>query len=236
MKQKDVRRECELKYRIQDEVEKIRLIEKLKNLGFKFNSNNLESDYTPDVDGFLCRENGMMLRFRVIEGTKNDVLITFKIKRKEEKFQDNYEIETLISNFDINKFNIINNKLYTKTQQTIPISVIELKTIKDIRKCLAENGFTEHRMFSQKKRMEYISEKGEKITIDEFPKGIGTFLEIETETPEELLETAKMLGLDQENLEKRNYGEIIKEKQKELPEEERRTCIFDEIKKVSQER
>ena len=228
MEQSEGKRECELKYKVQDTVEKIRLIEKLKSLGFKFNSNNLESDYTPDVEGFLCRENGMMLRFRVIEGTQNDVLITLKIKGKGKEFQDNYEIETLLSDFDINKFNAINNKLSEKAHQTIPFGITSLKTIKDIREYLAQNVFSQHRMFSQKRRMEYMKEEGPKITIDEFPRGIGTFLEIETETPEELFETVQILGLNQKNFEKRNYGEIIKEKQKGLPEEERRTCIFDE--------
>ena len=35
-----------------------------------------------------------------------------------------------------------------------------------------------------------------------------------------------ILKLNKENLEKRNYGEIIKEKQKDLPEEKHRTCVF----------
>lgn len=146
------------------------------------------------------------------------------------------EIETLLSDFDINKFDAINNKLYEKTHQTIPVDVTKLETIKDIREYLAENGFSQHRMFSQKRRTEYLRGEGQKITIDEFPKGIGTFLEIETNTPEELFKTVQMLGLDKENFEKRNYGEIIKEKQKELSEEERRTCIFDEPKEVEKER
>ena len=178
----------------------------------------------------------MMLRFRVIEGTQNDVLITLKIKGKGKEFQDNYEIETLLSDFDINKFNAINNKLSEKAHQTIPFGITSLKTIKDIREYLAQNGFSQHRMFSQKRRMEYMKEEGPKITIDEFPRGIGTFLEIETETPEELFETVQILGLEQKNFEKRNYGEIIKEKQKGLPEEERRTCIFDEQNECEHER
>lgn len=213
METSEGKRECELKYKIESKLEKIRLIEKIKNLGFKFRSDNLESDYTPDVEGFLCRENGMMLRFRVLEGTQNDVLITLKIKGKGKDFQDNYEIETLFSEFDTEKFNQINDKLFEATKFRIPPQIRDLKSIK-----------------------EYVDNDGKKITIDEFPGDIGQFLEIETAIPEELYEVVQMLGLDMDNLEKRNYGEIIKEKQKKLPEQERRTCIFNIVEKNEKEK
>lgn len=106
MKKIKGKRECELKYPINTDEEEI-LLQKLKDLGFEFQSENLESDYTPDVQGFLCRENGLMLRFRVLEGDTNDVLVTLKIKQNGKIFQDNYEIEYSFKNFDIEQFNLI---------------------------------------------------------------------------------------------------------------------------------
>lgn len=226
MGQVEGKRECELKYRIQNKLEEIRIIEKVKNLGFQYKSSNLESDYTPDVEGFLCKKKGLMLRFRILEGTQNDVLLTLKIKGDGKDFQDNYEIETLFSEFDMDKFNQINDKLYEATQHRIPIDIRTLKNIDEIKQYLIENSFSQHRMFSQKKRTEYVNEQEEKITLDEFPSNIGKFLEVETATPEELFRIIKMLELNRENFEKRNYGEIIKERQKDLSEQERRTCIF----------
>lgn len=220
------KRECEVKYKLQSLLEEIKFIEKMENLGFEFNSNNLESDYTPDVKGFLCKKNGIMLRFRVLEGTDNDVLLTLKIKGMGNEFQDNYEIETLFSNFDETKFHQINEKLYNATKCKLSPDVKELKDIDSIIKYLKENSFTEHRMFTQKKRKEYIDGNRRKITIDEFPRNIGKYLEIETESPEELFKVVQSLGLKKEQVETKNYGEIIKEKQNTLPEEQRRTCIF----------
>ena len=227
MEQKQGKRECEMKYRINNKEEEKFFIEKIEKIGFKFKCENLESDYSPDVPNFLCRENGLMLRFRVLEGNTNDVLITLKIKGVGEKFQDNYEIETSFKKFDIEKFNDINDILFEATKCKIPIEIRNFNNINSIRKYLSNNSFSEHRMFTQKKRREYIDKEGKKITLDEFPKDIGKFLEIETVTPEELFEIIKIIGLSEQNLEKRNYGEIIKEKQRDLPENERRTCIFD---------
>lgn len=226
MKEVEGKRECEVKYKLQNLLEESYFIEKIERLGFKFKSNNLESDYTPDVEGFLCKKNGLMLRFRVLEGTDNDVLLTLKIKIKGNGFQDNYEIETLFSNFDEVKFQKINEKLYNAIKCKLSPDVKNLKDIDSIRKYLKENSFTEHRIFTQKKRKEYIDSNQRKITIDEFPKNIGKYLEIETESPEQLFKIVQSLGLKKEQIEKKNYGEIIKEKQNALPEEQRRTCIF----------
>ena len=223
----NVKRECEIKYPITSISEELNLIEKIQKLGFIFKSSNLESDYVPDVNGFLCRKNGIMLRFRVLEGSDNDVLLTLKIKGKEEGFQDNYEIETLFSDFDENNFNKINEVLYNVTDYKLPVEIVNLRKISEIRKYLRNSSFLQHRMFIQKKRKEYILEN-KKITIDEFPGEIGKFLEIETNTPEELFRISESLELNRDKIETRNYGEIIKEKQKDLPENKRRICIFED--------
>ena len=223
----NAKRECEIKYPITSISEELNLIEKIQKLGFVFKSSNLESDYVPDVNGFLCKGNGIMLRFRVLEGTDNDILLTLKFKGKEEGFQDNYEIETLFSDFDENKFNKINEVLYNATHFKLPIEIVNLRKISEIRRYLKNSSFLQHRMFTQKKRKEYILEN-KKITIDEFPGKIGKFLEIETDTPEELFKISQSLELNSDKIERRNYGEIIKEKQKDLPENKRRTCTFEE--------
>ena len=223
-----VSRECELKFSITSDEEERALVKKMESLGFSHKSHNLESDYTPDVQGFLCRENGLILRFRVQEGDIPDVLITLKISGKSKEFQDNYEVEYYTSRFDAEKLKTINAYLKQAAGHTLPNGINNLNDIQSLRKLLANNGFTEHRMLSQKKRSVYESNEA-KIAIDEFPKGIGKYIEIEANTPEELFAAAANLGLDKDNAEKRNYGEIIKDKQKTLPENEKRTLIFDNV-------
>lgn len=120
----------------------------------------------------------------------------------------------------------MNSILQQVTNQTIPVGITKLKTIDTIKELLMQNNFNQYRMFSQKKRREFISSEDCKVTLDEFPNDIGKFLEIETKNPEQLFHITKTLELQEENIERRNYGEIIKEKQKNLPEFYRRTCVF----------
>jgi adenylate cyclase class IV len=136
-----INRECELKYKIINKEFENNVLKKIEKEGFVLKSQNLESDFVPDVEDFLCRKNNLMLRFRVIEGTDNDTLLTLKIKRINTNFQDNYEIEYKFSDFLKNKitFNKINDILYKFVGKRIPIEINNLDNINDLQKLLIEN-------------------------------------------------------------------------------------------------
>ncbi len=220
------KRECELKFEIENDFKKKKIIEELNQLGFKFISENLETDYTPDVDGLICKKNGLILRFRAIDGIEHRILITLKVKRDTPDFQDNYEIEFFFDDFNEQKFDLINGILYKCIKIKLPKDIFKQDNIVKISKELANIGLNRRRTFIQKRRSEYVL-NDIKITIDELPKNIGTFLEIETNSRNELEKTVNLLHLNLNQSINKKYGKIIKEKQSYLPEEERGVCFFD---------
>lgn len=223
-----VKRECELKFAIKDNNEKKNVINKLNRLGFKLLSKNIETDYTPDVENFICKENGLILRFRIEDGETHRILLTLKVAKENCEFQENYELEFYFDEFDQIKFKLLNQLLYKYVKIRIPKKIIHKKSISDIRELLKEKGFVKQRTLIQKKRSEYRL-NNIKITIDEFPANIGTYLEIETSTNSTIKKAVKLLELDSTKAINKKYGKIIKEKQANLPEEKRGICVFTEI-------
>ena len=217
--------ECELKYRLFERDKEI-YIDQLNQLGFEMKEDILETDYTPDVDGFLCRKNNVMLRFRIIEGTRNDCLVTLKVKGENESFNDNYELEYYDSNFSEEVFAEINKVLLQYTgcciskelsnERKVGVLITELKKI----------GFINNRMLSQKKRTIYTKDDI-KISFDRFPRDIGEYMEVETSSPSKLQEFVEAMKYDVTKIEKLNYGLLIQKKQAELSDDERRVCVFD---------
>lgn len=221
-------RECELKYKI-DLQNKDKYMCRLIREGFEKVGCIVETDYTPDVEGFLCKKAGVMLRIRKIIGSQNDLLVTLKVKRDNSCFQDNDEIEFLASEFDQEIFDEINGIIFNCTGKKVPKEIIENKKMAEIICIMERNGFSVNRMLSQKKRDVY-RKNGVKISFDTFPKDIGTYMEVETFSPEELIEFVTYMGYDQEKIEKRNYGKLIQDSQKDLNANDRRICVFEDKK------
>ncbi|MDX9892832.1 MAG: CYTH domain-containing protein [Patescibacteria group bacterium] len=221
-------RECEVKYQITDKTEKKLLLAKVKALDFKFKTKQLEADFVPDTPGFLCRQNGLLLRFREIKSKNNDILITLKIKNKNgaQGVKDNFELQYFLSQPDLLIFKKINTILKKYTKQSLPPDINLLKDFKKLRQALPHYGFDQYRTFIEKKREIYSNSQGEEITFDQFPEQIGNYLEIETKSPAALKKLIASLGLGAKRLITTDYGDIVKAKKSGLPEFESRTCVF----------
>lgn len=219
--------ECELKYRIDCEEEQA-YIQRLVQNNFKLDADILETDYIPDVKDFKCKENGIILRIRIITGTTNDTLVTLKVNNRSAEIQDNFEIEYFDSAYDKNKFEEINRVLLKYVGAKIPDDISKERNMKSIIKRMSQNGFSKNRMLSQKRRRNYT--RGNiKVSFDTFPRQIGKYMEVEATSPEDLGDFVKRMKFNVEKIEKLNYGKLIQEKQKELPEHERRVCVFESI-------
>lgn len=220
-----MKKECELKYRIETRKELVTLLEKIKNNGFKFTEKRTEKDFVPDRKDFPCRKNSILLRFRQVN-TKHgqDILLTLKEKkyRGEHKIDD--ESEFLFSKVSIGTFKSINKKLKVSTGCTLPTSVLFKKDLDDIQKFLKTIGWTEVRALNEKVRM-YFTNGSVNVTIDEFPEPIGLFCELEAETPDLISSLSRDLSLPKSRLVTMDYGEIIMSK-KEGNDNERRTLIL----------
>lgn len=107
----------------------------------------------------------------------------------------------------------------------LPLSIFERFDIKKIFSDLLSMGFSKYEIM-QKRRREYIGRKS-KITFDTFPLSIGTYLEIETSNEEELFKIVDLLGLKIDDLEKRNYGIIVKEACDGIMGLDKRVVVFD---------
>lgn len=221
-------RECEVKFAITN-TERIQTIQTiLKENGFSIAPEQLETDFLPDTEDFLCRQNNLLLRFRSVSTvSKDDILLTLKIgKTNKNGFQDAQELEYYFSNINYNIFKAINSILQQATKHTLPTTIHSFQDLRQLQSFLSINGFPALRIFTQKKRTQF-SKGTNHVTFDIFPKNIGTYLEIETRSPEELDAMIALLQLPKEQLELRDYGDIIKDIQQGLPENQRRTALFD---------
>ncbi len=226
--QRQKTRECEIKYQIADKSEKKLLLSKVRTLGFKFKAKQLEADFVPDTPGFLCRRNGLLLRFRGVKGKNNDILLTLKIKNKSgaKGIKDNFELQYFLSRPNLPIFKKINVILKKYTKQSLPPDINLFKNFKKLRQALPQYGFDQYRTFIEKKREIYSNGQGEEITFDQFPEQIGNYLEIETKSPSALKKLIASLGLSAKQLITTDYGDIVKSKKSGLPELESRTCVF----------
>lgn len=217
--------ECELKFRVESDMEKQAYQQRLLESGFEKEDEILETDYVPDTDQFECKKNGMVLRVRQISGGKNDMLVTLKLRNQNDKIQDNYEVEFYKSQFDAKKLNEISRILNEYTGKKLPFGILEKEELLDIVGEMKRNGFSETRMLSQKKRTNY---RRYQITVsfDTFPGSVGTYMEIEASNPEMLEKFVNDMDLEMEKVEPLNYGKLIQKKQQDLPEKLRRICMF----------
>ena len=89
----------------------------------------------------------------------------------------------------------------------IPEKLFFEKNIMEALDILKKFGFYIKRVI-QKKRDVYVGEHA-KILFDTFPKSVGTYLEIEAGSKQNLEMEVKRIGVEKLPLEKRNYGQII---------------------------
>lgn len=221
-----MRRECELKYKINNSI-KDKLVSKLVANGFQYIKSIVETDFILDTKDRLCRHADMLFRIRIEsneEIQKSRTLITIKQKRnlsivqtnnddiafeENNKFQDNTEIE-----FEVNSSNtseaIIGAEILKKATGCL-VSESDLKngSLEILIKRLSQLGFS-HVEILQKRRI-YYKKNQVVVTIDHFPDTIGDFIEIETYNENDLYKVVKVLDLNSNDLEYRNYGKLILE-------------------------
>lgn len=223
---KGATRECELKYKISTVEIREALISKLLENGYKYIETRIETDFIFDTAYNDCKKNHVLFRIRHIStGNSANIIFTVKIKKNAENFQDNYEIETNVKEKKLLQSKFIVENVRKVTGIELPLSIFECFEIKKIFSDLLNMGFSKYEIM-QKKRREYIGRKS-KITFDTFPLSIGTYLEIETTSEEELFKIVDFLGLKIEDLEKRNYGIIVKEAYDGIVGLDKRVVVFD---------
>lgn len=203
--------ECEIKLPIDSVESKNCLIKKLDHAGYLLTDSRMETDVIADTDDCKLRKNGILFRIREERSASNSrILFTVKVKKKSDSFQVNDEIEMFSDDFRENVMLEIVRIVCRYTGIEIPTEFFGILTIANVESQLSQLGFHVINVM-QKKRVEYRN-SASKITFDMFPEPIGSFLEIETYSEASLQETINSLQLDEKKTEKRNYGQIIREK------------------------
>ncbi|EKE06467.1 MAG: hypothetical protein ACD_19C00004G0001, partial [uncultured bacterium] len=151
-----------------------------QNAGFTSIGEEREVDFVPDALDFPLRKSGLLLRFRAVYTKQaEDILLTLKIKKSREKYKVDEEIQCFFSekNFDI--LESINERLASVGAPALDEKIFSITDFHALQKHIVEIGFTELRALIGKKRTSFKKGK-ETITFDQFPEGIGCFMEIES--------------------------------------------------------
>ncbi len=202
--------ECELKLKVcNQEIEKS-LRCRLSKTGFTQTDYRIETDSVLDTINNTFGSKNMLFRLREIKRESlKSILFTVKIKGSSLFFQDNMELEVASDSFTLSDANIMAKTIREMTEILIPVEAFALKDRDAIISKLRENEIYIQRT-TQKKREEFTG-KESKVTFDTFPDPVGTYFEIESSSEEKLYATVRMLNLENSPLEKRSYGQIVKE-------------------------
>lgn len=216
------RRECELKYKLQNEEHKKQLVDTLVSLGFSKAFKVFESDFILDTESRQCRMNSFLFRIRyemdLLNGLSR-IIYTFKIKKKSTIIQDNCEIEFDSRSKSYKDLEIVVQELYRITGISLTAQDFLISNIVDIIHHLSLCGFS-HCEVMQKKREHYTNEIVQ-VEFDSFPNNVGLYMEIEAYSEEELLSMVTALNINIKDMENRNYGQIILENNNGM-------CIYDD--------
>jgi len=219
--------ECEIKYRLPTGRDQRRIEWQAKQLGFVCEGTQVETDFLPDTEDFLCRQNNLLLRFRRFRsGSDGDILLTLKVKGHATTFQEHFELEYKFSLINEKIFNQINDILRQATSRTLPITIHDFDA-NHFEQLIAEikTVFPAHRILLEKQRTTYTRKDGHML-FDLLPEGIGHYLEIEASSPEKLKRIVDDLNLTGLYVEPLDNGNILKRHKQGLPDQEARTGIF----------
>lgn len=213
-------RECELKFKISNQKVENDLYKLILEKGYTYYKAVLQTDFILDTIDYSCKDSNLLFRIReeMDTNSKNSVwIITIKIKGRSKNFQDNYEIEFPVDGLENIKHDLVVDVLKGTTSIKLSSHIFRCNNVENLIYDLIQTGFSEYSVM-QKKRS-YYKGSNSNVMFDIFPEPIGKFLEIETFNEHDLYETVKLLNLRQEEMEQRNYGKIVLDKN--------RYCIFE---------
>lgn len=221
--EREIYRECELKFKIKSNEEEDKLLALMNRYGYIFNADVIETDFIMDTAERLCKQNHILFRIRNRINTNNIqnnvVLVTIKIKGNSDEFQDNYELEFTPNGINNKNIDYAIDVIKKMTGVQIVREDFAGSNLKNILCRLFQIGFFKCEII-QKKRRYYVGSLSQ-ITLDRFPDNNGSYLEIEADNEDGLYDTVRLLGLKVEDMENSNYGKLLLETNK-------KNCVFDD--------
>lgn len=205
-------RECEIKVRL-DRTLRQHVEQRLDTLGLRPGDHRTELDYAPDTPDGRLKAAGLLLRFRRIRraGRPDQALVTVKAARPAAGFQDNdeYEYRADLPAERAPGFAVIAALVRDRAGLDLPAGLAAADTLPEWSATLADTfGMTAVRACVEKSRTVRRGLGGE-ICVDRFPQPLGTWLELETSSPDTLRAAITALDLDTAPQDPRPYARIL---------------------------
>lgn len=222
-----MKNEIELKFEIPYEAVSDTVV-KFTSLGCIYQGVVFQDDFIPDFPDFLMKAQKELIRFRQVKSASETYwLITYKKKITTQEYQHYQELEAdSRSNTYTTELAEVAEKLsdypFKNSFSTITLSA----DIAASHVSASAAGLSALRIHSQKIRHTFAHPLGE-ITVDIFPKSIGSFIEIESDSRRNIDQLCAILDLPVANKISEDYGEVIKQRHADRPYPENRMALFE---------
>lgn len=168
-----------------------------------------EDDLVIDTEAYDLKKRGILFRFRMFKKGR-PVLFTIKFKKERGLIKHDIELQKTITENNMTFFNLVNDFLKAFNMSKINFkNLITVKNSDEIAKYFKHTIYRRVRMRIQKKRQVFRIKENETICLDVLPKDIGKFIEIESDSLENVKRIMRLIGLDQRLIIKEDYGEIV---------------------------
>ncbi len=169
----------------------------------------LEDDLVIDTDMHDLKKLGILLRFRMFNKGQPP-LLTIKFKKERGLIKQDIELQKIVLEKNQIFLNLVNDFLKTLNLSKINFeNIIHAKNSDEIVKYFKHTIYKKVRMRIQKKRQIFRIKENETICLDELPKDIGKFIEIESDSLENVERMISLIGLDKNLIIKDDYGELV---------------------------
>lgn len=188
----------------------------------------LEDDLVVDTNMHDLKKLGILLRFRMFNKSE-PTLLTIKFKKERGLIKQDIELQKTVLEENKSFLSLVNDFLQALNLSKINFeNIINAKNSDDVARYFEHMIYSRVRMRIQKKRQIFRLKENETICMDELPKDIGKFVEIESDSLENVQRIIRTIGLDTRSVIKEDYGEIVKTYNKLHNIKDERVAKFDQ--------
>ena len=230
-------RECEVKIPLMSTAFSLEMLFSLARLGAHLHDTREEIDLVLDTSDFVMRNAGILLRYRRIKSnTDSHILVTLKVSPnatpQDRWFQEHEEIEFIGGDTEHARqtSEVIRREVSARTRLSLPVLNPPGTLAEWWSRLSVSCGSLAVRSLVEKRR---VIMKGElsgsawEACLDLFPPPVGPYLEFETTSPQSLELLLERVGVPDDVLDARTYGQIVGERTEAATGKSSRVLVFD---------
>ena len=230
-------RECEVKIPLASAAFSLEMLYSLACLGAHLHDAREEIDLVLDTGDFAMRNAGLLLRYRRVKSnTDSRILVTLKVSPnatpRARWFQEHEEIEFIGGDTEHARqtSEVIRRKVYSRTGLTLPVLNPPGTLAEWWSRLSMSCGSLAVRSLVEKRRVVLkgeLSGSSWEACLDLFPPPVGPYLEFETTNPHSLELLLEHVGVPDDVLDARTYGQIVRERTEAATDKGSRVLVFD---------